>query len=162
MWLTIFCKSVKMAVLLSLHFYLKYSTYYLYMHLSRFNHVQLFVTLWTLARQTPWSMGFSRQEYWSGQPLPSPGNLPDLGIKSGSPSLQADSLPSESPGKPLCIFTEIQIKIGFNFFILQIRSGLNSRICGDKQSSILKGKPSGFVDGLDVARKGKREVKDNS
>ena len=45
-------------------------------------------------------MGFSRQEYWSGLPFPSPGDLPDPGIKLGSPSLQADSLPSEPPGKP--------------------------------------------------------------
>ena len=45
-------------------------------------------------------MGFSRQEYWSGLPFPSPGNLPDSGIESRSPALQADSLPSELPGKP--------------------------------------------------------------
>ena len=44
--------------------------------------------------------GFSRQEYWSGYPFPSPGHLLDPGIKSRSPSLQADSLPSEPPGKP--------------------------------------------------------------
>ena len=43
--------------------------------------------------QAPLSMGFSRQEYWSGLPFPSPGDLPDLGIKPGSPALQADSLP---------------------------------------------------------------------
>ena len=45
-------------------------------------------------------MGFSRQEYWSGLPLPSPGDLPDLEIKPGSPALQSNSLPSEPPGKP--------------------------------------------------------------
>jgi len=45
-------------------------------------------------------MEFSRQEYWSGLPFPSPGDLPDPGIKPGSPALQADSLPSEPPGKP--------------------------------------------------------------
>ena len=45
-------------------------------------------------------MGFSRQRYWSGLPFPSPGDLPDPGIESGSPALQADSLPSELPGKP--------------------------------------------------------------
>ena len=48
---------------------------------------------------TPLSMGFSGQEYWSGLPCPSPGDLPDPGIKRGSPTLQADSLPSEPPGK---------------------------------------------------------------
>ena len=45
-------------------------------------------------------MGFSRQEYWSGLPFPSPGDLPDPGIKPGSPALQADALPSEPPGEP--------------------------------------------------------------
>ena len=64
------------------------------------SHVQLFLTSWTVACQAPPSMGFSRQEYWSGLPFPSPGDLPDPGIKLGSPSLQADSLPSEPPGKP--------------------------------------------------------------
>ena len=49
-------------------------------------------------RQAPLSMGFSRQEYWSGFPLPSPGDLPNLGIKPGSPELQADSLPSKPIG----------------------------------------------------------------
>ena len=50
-------------------------------------------------------MGFSRQEYWSGQPFLSPGDLPDPGIKPGSPALQADSLLSEPPGKP-CGFSK--------------------------------------------------------
>ena len=48
-------------------------------------------------------MGFSRQEYWSGLPFPSPGDLPDPGIKPRSPALQADALPSELPGKPLVV-----------------------------------------------------------
>ena len=51
--------------------------------------------------QAPGSMGFSRQEYWSGLPCPPPGNLPDPGIEPRSPSLQADSLLSEPPGKPV-------------------------------------------------------------
>ena len=63
--------------------------------------VQLFVTPWTIACQAPPSMGFSRQEYWSGLPFPSPGDLPDPGIKPKPPALQANSLPSESPGKSL-------------------------------------------------------------
>ena len=50
--------------------------------------------------QAPLSLGFSRQEYWSGLPFPSPEDLPDPGIESGSPALQADSLMSEPPGKP--------------------------------------------------------------
>ena len=63
------------------------------------SRVQLVVTPWTAAYQAPPSMGFSRHEYWSGLPLPSPENLPDPGIKPGSPALLTDSLPSEPPGK---------------------------------------------------------------
>ena len=55
---------------------------------------------WTVALQAPLSMEFSRQEYWSGLPFPSPGDLPNPGIELKSPKLQADSLPSEPPGKP--------------------------------------------------------------
>ena len=51
-----------------------------------------------VACQAPLSMGFSRQEYWSGLPFPSPGDLPDPGIKPGSPALEADALPSKPPG----------------------------------------------------------------
>ena len=57
------------------------------------------VTSWAIAYQAPPSMEFSRQEYWSGLPFPSPGDLPDPGIQPGSPALQADALPSEPPGK---------------------------------------------------------------
>ena len=64
------------------------------------SHVSLFATLWTAAHQAPLSMGFSRQEYWSGLPFPSPGDLPNPGIKPRSPALQADALTSEPPGKP--------------------------------------------------------------
>ena len=64
------------------------------------SRVRLFATLWTVAHQAPLSMGFSRQEYWSGLPFPSPGDLPDPGIKPRSPALQADALTSEPPGKP--------------------------------------------------------------
>ena len=56
---------------------------------------------WTIARQAPPSMGFSRQEYWNGLPFPSPGDLSDPGIEPRSPALQADALTSEPPGKPL-------------------------------------------------------------
>ena len=55
----------------------------------------------TVACQAPLSMEFSRQEYWSGLPCPSPGNLPNPGIEPRSPKLQADSLLSELPGKPV-------------------------------------------------------------
>ena len=68
------------------------------------SRVWLFATSWTVAHQDPWSMGFSRHEYWSGLPFPSPGDLPDPGIETGSPALQADYLPSEPPGKPSNIY----------------------------------------------------------
>ena len=58
-----------------------------------------FAAPWTVAHQAPLSMGFSRQEYWSGLPFPPPGDLPNPGIESGSPALEADALPSEPPGK---------------------------------------------------------------
>ena len=61
--------------------------------------VQLFVTPWTVAYQAPQSMEFSRQEYWSGLPFLSPRDLPNPGIEPGYPTLQADALPSEPPGK---------------------------------------------------------------
>ena len=66
--------------------------YWKWKSLSR---VQLFATPWTTQ-----SMEFSRPEYWSGEPFPSPGDLPNPGIKPRSPALQADSLPAEPPGKP--------------------------------------------------------------
>ena len=68
-----------------------------------------FVTLWTVARQAPLSMGFSRQEYWSGLPCPPPGDLPDPGIEPRSPSLQADSLPTEPPGSPTPCTSEVHL-----------------------------------------------------
>ena len=64
------------------------------------SHVQLFGTPWTVAYQAPLSMGFSRQEYWSGLSFPSPGDLPNPGIKPESPTLQVVALTSEPPGKP--------------------------------------------------------------
>ena len=64
------------------------------------SRVQLFATPWTVAYQAPPSMEFSRQEYWRGLSFPSPGDLPDSGIEPVSPTLQADALPSEAPGKP--------------------------------------------------------------
>ena len=63
------------------------------------SRVRLFAAPWIVAYQAPPSMGFSRQEYWSGVPFPSPGDLPNPGIEPGSPALQADALPSKPPGK---------------------------------------------------------------
>jgi len=83
------------------------------MHLKKekkvqsFNRDRLFATPWTVAYQPPPSMGFSRQGYWSGLPFPSPGDLPDPGIKLESPAFQADALTSEPPGKPNHMFNRI-------------------------------------------------------
>ena len=68
--------------------------------LSHFSHVQPFMTPWTVAYQAPVSMGFSRQEYWSGFPCLPPGDLPNPGIKLGSTALQVDPLSVKLPGKP--------------------------------------------------------------
>ena len=70
------------------------------MKVKSLSHVQLLATLWTVAYQASLSMGFSRQEYWSGLPFPFPGDLPDSGIEPGSSALEADALTSEPPGKP--------------------------------------------------------------
>ena len=69
--------------------------------------VQLFTTPWTVALQAPPSRGVPKQGYWSGLPFPSPGNLPDPGIKPMSPPLQADSLLSEPPGKAI-MYAEVK------------------------------------------------------
>ena len=71
--------------------------------LSHLSHVQLFVTLWTVVHQAPLSMGFSRQEHWSGLPCPSPEDLPDAGIKPASRWVSCTAgkiFTSEPPGKP--------------------------------------------------------------
>ena len=66
--------------------------------------VQLFATPWTVDCQAPLSMRSFRQEYWSGLPFPSSGDLPQPWIKPGSPALQVVSLLSESPGKPIYLY----------------------------------------------------------
>ena len=65
------------------------------------SRVRLFATLWTVAYQAPLSIEFSRHQDQSGLPFPSPGDFPDPGIEPGSPTLQADALPPEPPGKPI-------------------------------------------------------------
>ena len=64
------------------------------------SRVRFFATPWTVAHQAPPSIGFSRQEYWSGLPFPSPGELTEPAIEPRFPALQADALPTEVPGKP--------------------------------------------------------------
>ena len=71
------------------------------MKVKSLSRVQLFATPWTVAYQSPQSMEFSRQEYWSGLPFPSPGDLPHPGIEPESPALAGGFFTTESPGKPL-------------------------------------------------------------
>ena len=78
--------------------------------------VQLFATPRTVACQTPLPMGFSRQEYCSGLPFSSPGDLPDPGIEPVSPALQADSLPSKPPEKPIYVYVFLN-NIFFCFYL---------------------------------------------
>ena len=73
------------------------------------SRVRLFATPWTAAHQASPSMEFSRQEYWSGLPFPSPGDLPDPGIEPRSPALEADALSSELTGKPHNILKQCQL-----------------------------------------------------
>ena len=74
---------------------------WLWSEVKSLSHVWLFATPWAVAHQATPSTGFSRQEYWSGLPFPSPGDLPDPGIELKSPALQADALPSEPPEQPM-------------------------------------------------------------
>ena len=83
------------------------------------SHVQLLATPWTVAHQAPPSIGFSRQEYWSGLPFPSPGDLPNPGIETSSPTLQADTLPSEPPGKPKSIKSKVHSLLKIYCFRIQ-------------------------------------------
>ena len=78
-------------------FFLNFLVFFYDPIVKSLSRVRLFATSWTVAYQAPLSVGFSRQECWSGLPFPSPGDLPDPGIEPGSPALQADALPSEPP-----------------------------------------------------------------
>ena len=81
---------------------------------SRFSSAWLFATPWTVAHQAPLSIGFSRQEYWSGSPCPPPGDLPHPEIEPASPAsptLQADSLPTEPLEKPYCAIFPFKLTI---------------------------------------------------
>ena len=80
------------------------------------SRVRLLVTPWTVAHQAPLFVGFSRHKYWSGLPFPSPEDLPNLGIKPRSPTLQANTLTSELPGKPLKPAPELTAEVQFSNF----------------------------------------------
>ena len=76
-----------------------YMHFYLLCVLSRFSHVRLFATLWTVAHQAPLSVEFSRHKYWSGWLFPSPEDIPDSGIKPTPPVLAGRLLTTEPPGE---------------------------------------------------------------
>ena len=104
------CSSTCMGSFKGAQYYLRYR-HSLKVKVKSLNRVRLFATPWTVARQAPLSMGFSRQEYWSGLPFPSPGDLPNPGIEPGSPALQTDALSSEPPGKPTVVWLWPQVNI---------------------------------------------------
>ena len=95
---------------------------------------------WTLACQPLLSIEFSRQEYRSALPFPSPGDLPDLGIESGSPALQVDSLPFEPPEKLTLIFKSTEFTVWKSFpKYLNVKRNATSRDLPD--SSVIKNLP---------------------
>ena len=89
------------------------------------SHVRLFATPWAVAYQAPLSMGFSRQQSWSGLPFPSPGDLPNPGIEPGSPALQTNALLSAPPGKSVLVNS-------VDLFLL--------KLANETHKSILKGR----------------------
>ena len=101
------------------------STYESKVKVKLLSRVRLFSTPWTVAYQAPPSMGFSRQEYWSGLPFSSPRDLPDPGIKPSSPALQTDTLPSEPLGK---LWVNIQY-LFFSFWRTSPCVTLSGSIC---------------------------------
>ena len=105
------------------------------------SRVRLFATPWTVAYQALPSMGFSRQEYWSGLPFPSPGDLPDPGIEPGSPAFQADALTSEPPGKPYRTIALIShaSKVMLNILQARLQQYVNHEL-PDVQAGFRKGR----------------------
>ena len=85
------------------------------------------MTPWTVAHQAPPSMGFSRQEYWSGLPFPSPGDLPHPGMEPRSPALKADALPSEPPGKSHVYNSHSRIRKQASLAFTRYRGGAEGR-----------------------------------
>ena len=105
------------------------------------SHVQRFATPRTEAHQAPLSMGFSRQEYWSELPFPSPGDLPDPEIEPRSPALQADSLLSEPPRKPHSMLYPLYIHMPFwKIKKKVIKSEKIMAIAAQRQRQFLRGR----------------------
>ena len=95
----------------------------LYVKVKSPSHVWLFETPWTVAYQAPQYMEFSRQEYWSELPFPSPGDLPNPRIEPGSLALQTDTLPSEPPKKPNFTCRSVYMSIPISQFLPPLSSG---------------------------------------
>ena len=93
------------------------------------------MTPWTIARQVPLSVGYSRQEYWSGLPFPSPGDFPNPGIEPRSPALQADSLPSEPRVKPVLEYRKLNA-VSSEVLVSQLCSALCPMDCSPLGSSV--------------------------
>ena len=98
--------------------------------LSCFSCVRFCATPWTVAHQAPPSMGFSRQEYWSGLPFPSPGDFPNPGIEPRSPTFPADTITSEPPGKPRTVLQE-ELKTPLYHSIINLPSFLITNTFSD-------------------------------
>ena len=110
-------------------------SWYVWSEVKLLSCVRLFETQWTVAYQASPSMEFSRQEYWNGLPFPSPGDLPNPGIEPRSPTLQADTLPSESPGKPWYVYFTT-IKKGLKNKKHRERSALGPQLAMYKKGKI--------------------------
>ena len=110
---------------------------YMKVKVELLSRVQLLATPWSVARQAPLSMGSSGQEHWSGLPFPSPGDLPNPGIEPWSPALQADSLPSELPGKSTYTTTRKTIVLTRRTFV---DKGWQKTIAHTLSSSVIESK----------------------
>ena len=98
------------------------------MKVKSLSRVRLFAIPWTVTYQAPLSMGFSRQEYWSGLSFPSPGDLPDPGIEPGSPTLQADSLPTDPPGHGTSFIYTKYLFSGKSWKVMPLTSRMKQRL----------------------------------
>ena len=100
------------------------------MKVKSLGRVRLFGPSWTVAHQLPPSMGFSSQEYWSGLPFPSPGDLPEPGIEPRSPALRADGLTSEPPRKPILYVGWFNCKTQTKHWFCTNSGGTDVEACG--------------------------------
>ena len=104
--------------------------------LSCFSHVRLFATPWTVVHQAPLSMGFSRQEHWSGLPCPPPGDLPDPGTEPASPVFQVDSLLLSHQGSPISSANNMYFLLSSSDWLMYLFSTSNTIM--DRSSNNVK------------------------